>query len=88
VKGSQGCRTALRLVAMAVEIGLADGTKLVLTDPNTGEDDVLRKLSAVTPAGSAGVVSFDTEKGTYRINPAYVVYVRQAAPKSGRAEFV
>ncbi|HZT92985.1 MAG TPA: hypothetical protein VE985_00715 [Gaiellaceae bacterium] len=61
---------------MRVEIALTDGTKIVVRDANIKEDDVLRKLE--NNRGIGGFVTFDTEHGAYRVNPAHVVYVRYA----------
>ena len=64
---------------MPVEIGLTDGTRLTLADPNMREDDVLQLLTrSGRPdyAQVAGFVSFTTDDGTFRVNPGHVVYVR------------
>jgi hypothetical protein len=57
---------------MAVEIGLADGTKLVLANANAREDDVVNSVRA----DPAGVVSFVTDDGTYRVLVRNVVFIR------------
>jgi hypothetical protein len=57
-----------------VEIALIDGTKLRTQDPNLKEDEVLETLAAAD--GSPGFVAFETENGTFRVNPVHVVYVR------------
>ena len=57
---------------MPVEIGLADGTKLVLANPNAQEDDVVQTIRE----DPGGVVSLVTHDGTYRVQIRNVVYVR------------
>jgi hypothetical protein len=57
---------------MAVEVGLADGTKLALANPEAREDDVMRSILD----DSGGVISFVTNDGTYRVLIRNVVYVR------------
>jgi hypothetical protein len=57
---------------MPVEVGLSDGTKLRLADPNAREDDVVASVRG----NLAGVVGFRTDAGTYRVLASHVVYVR------------
>jgi hypothetical protein len=55
-----------------VEVGLTDGTKLVVE--NASEDDVLQQLSRLS--GPAGVAALNAREGMYRIFEGQVVYVR------------
>lgn len=55
-----------------IEIGLADGTKLVLANPNADENDV---VEAVKDA-HGGAVTVRTDQGTYRVFADNVTYVR------------
>jgi hypothetical protein len=57
---------------MAVEIGLADGTRLTLANPNAREDDVVTSVRD----DPAGVMSLVTDDGTYRVLNRNVVYIR------------
>ncbi|MCW2976395.1 MAG: hypothetical protein JWM06_1676 [Actinomycetia bacterium] len=63
---------------MPVQIGLAGGTTLMLSDPNARPDDVIAKLSNGRPDYSlVSFVPVETTEGTFRVNPAHVVYVRE-----------
>ena len=55
-----------------VEVGLADGTKLIIE--NADEDGVLQRLAQ--RSGPIGAASLNTRDGTYRVMPEQVVYVR------------
>lgn len=55
---------------MPVEIGLSDGTKLVLADPHATEDAVLDSVH------TAKTIGLRTTDGIYRVLPQHVVYVR------------
>ena len=57
---------------MPVEVALADGTKIVLANPNAREDDVV----ATVRDDPAGVMTLVSEEGTYRVLIRNVVYVR------------
>ena len=57
---------------MAVEVGLADGTKLTLANPSTREDDVVTSVRD----DPAGVMSLVTDDGIYRVVIRNVVYIR------------
>jgi hypothetical protein len=57
---------------MAIEIGLADGTKLVLANRNAQEDDVVASVRA----DPTGVISFVTGDGTYRVLVRNIVFIR------------
>jgi hypothetical protein len=57
---------------MAVEVGLADGTKLTLANPNAREDDLVTSVRD----DPAGVMSLVTDDGTYRVLIRNVVYIR------------
>jgi hypothetical protein len=56
-----------------VEVGLADGTKLIVE--NATEDDVLAKLAS-RRSGALGDVALDARGGAYHVIPEQVVYVR------------
>jgi hypothetical protein len=59
-------------MAPVVEVGLADGTKLIIE--NASEDEVLQRLAQRSdPIGAAAL---DTQNGTYHVLPENVVYVR------------
>ncbi len=55
-----------------VEIGLADGTKLVIE--NASEDEVLQRLAQ--RSGPIGAATLEARGGTFRVLPEHVVYVR------------
>lgn len=57
---------------MAVEVGLVDGTKLALLNPDVHEDDVVNSIRD----DPTGVMSLVTEDGIYRVLIRNVVYVR------------
>jgi hypothetical protein len=57
---------------MAVEVGLADGTKLQLANPNASEDAVVESLNE----SAANVMTLNTTAGRYRVLIRQVVYVR------------
>lgn len=57
---------------MALEIGLADGTKLTLANPGAREDDVVSSIRD----DPTGVISLVTDDGTYRVLVRNIVYVR------------
>ena len=57
---------------MAVEVGLVDGTKLALLNPDVHEDDVVRSIRD----DPTGVMSLVTENGIYRVLNRNVVYIR------------
>jgi hypothetical protein len=57
---------------MAVEVGLADGTKLVLANPHAREDDVVNSVRD----DPTGVMSLVTDDGTYRVLIRNVVFIR------------
>jgi hypothetical protein len=61
-----------RVRDVEVEVGLADGTKLVLANANTREDDVVKAVRD----DPTGVVSLVTDSGTYRVLVRNVVYIR------------
>jgi hypothetical protein len=79
---------------MAVEVGLTDGTKLVLSDENIRTDDVLERISKIVSAQeqrsssssiaismfpSSGFIQLETDTGAYRVNARQIVYVRDQA---------
>ncbi len=57
---------------MAVEVGLADGTRITLANRDALEDDVVDSVVA----NPNGVMTLVTEDGTYRVLIRHVVYVR------------
>jgi len=57
---------------VAVEIGLADGTKIVLANLDAVEDDVVDSVLA----NPNGVMTLLTDDGSYRVLIRHVVYVR------------
>ena len=59
-------------MAALVEVGLSDGTKLLIE--NASEDEVLQRLAQ--QSGPLGDASIDAQDGTYRVLPEHVVYVR------------
>lgn len=62
-------------MAKLVEIGLADGTKLIVE--NATEDEVMQSIAQMSgPIGAATVVA---REGTYRVLPEHVVYVRSVS---------
>ncbi|HZS24305.1 MAG TPA: hypothetical protein VFA30_04890 [Gaiellaceae bacterium] len=62
---------------MPVEIGLSDGTKLVLADTNKRPDDVLDALQKHRhPVPLDAAIRFQSTRGDYLVRPEHVVYVR------------
>lgn len=57
---------------MAVEVGLADGTKLTLANREAAEDDVVDSVLG----NPNGVMTLVTDEGTYRVLIRHVVYIR------------
>jgi hypothetical protein len=59
-------------VTQFVEVGLADGTQLIIE--NASEDDVLQSLAQ--RSGPIGAAALNTRGGTYLVLPEHVVYLR------------
>ena len=57
---------------MAVEIGLSDGTKLVLANRDAREDDVVDTVRDEPD----GVMTIVTDDGSFRVVIRHVVFVR------------
>jgi len=57
---------------VAVEIGLSDGTRLVLANPDALEDDVMDSVRN-DPGGSMTII---TDDGRFRVLNRHVVLVR------------
>lgn len=57
---------------MPVEVGLSDGTKIVLANPSAHEDDVV----ATVRQDPNGVMTLVGEDGTYRVAIRNVAYIR------------
>jgi hypothetical protein len=70
-----------------IEVGLADGTKLTLSNQNVRADDVLDKLDRITTQGQSAYINVESTDGTFRVNAHHVVYVREVleTSRSGRA---
>jgi hypothetical protein len=61
---------------MAVEVGLTDGTKLQLANPDANEDAVVTSIQD----NPGGVMTLNTTRGRYRVLIEHVVYVRTVDP--------
>lgn len=61
---------------VAIEIGLADGTKLTLTNPDVGTRDVLAKLDRTMAPGQSAFITVQSSDGTFEVNAHQVAYVR------------
>lgn len=57
---------------MAVEIGLSDGTRLILANREAREDDVVDTVRD----DPGGVMTIMTDDGSFRVVIRHVVYVR------------
>jgi len=55
-----------------VEVGLADGTKIVLANALAQEDDVVASVRN----DPNGVMTLVADEGTYRVSIRNVVYIR------------
>jgi hypothetical protein len=60
-----------------IEIGLADGTKLTLTNPDVGTGDVLAKLDRTMTPGQSAFITVQSSDGTVEVNAHQVAYVRE-----------
>jgi hypothetical protein len=65
-------------VAVVVEVGLADGTKLIIEKASV--DDVLQSFARET--GPLGQVALNARGGEYHVLPAHVVYVRSVSEEN------
>jgi hypothetical protein len=68
--------TGVKLLGMAAEVALTDGTK-IRTEDNVNSDEVLKSLSQRV-VGFAPIRTSDGQ--TFRVNPSQVVYVRDVGP--------
>ncbi len=66
-----------------IEVALADGTKLLLTNPNVGPDEVLEKLDRITSQGQSAYINVESTDGTFRVNAHQIVYVRDVLDTNG-----
>jgi hypothetical protein len=62
-----------------IEIGLTDGTKLTLANPDVRPDDVLEKLDRTMSPHQSGFINVESTDGTFQVNAHQVVYVREVA---------
>lgn|GEM_PF-4351061 len=62
---------------MPIEIGLADGTKLTLTNPDVRAGDVLAKLDRTMAPGQSAFITVQSSAGTFEVNAHQVAYVRE-----------